>query len=585
MRRLAALALPYKSELLFAMLALAGGSGINLLLPEIVKRIINTEWRQYLFMHPFNVGVALVALFALQSVCFYFRSYFFNIIGQKAVADLRSRLYQRLVREEMSFFDREKVGDLVSRLGADTLMLQDALSIKLSVFIRYLFQVGVGILLMFVISLRLTIAILICLPILIGVSMFLGKRLRKYSKALQAELGNSTEIAEESFSNIKIVKAFNQENSAKERYSRAVDQVLSLASKRTVTSAFLASFVSFLMNASIVLVMIYGIYLVSQAGLTSGDLTAFLLYGVIVAVSFSFVANGYAEFVQALGASERIFELLDKPLAPEVSGIPASLAANAACTVEFNNVTFSYPSRATLPVLHGVSFTLKAGNSTALVGPSGSGKSTIVSLILRFYDIQSGSVTFAGHEVSSIPASDLRSRTAIVPQDPQLFSVSIAENLRYGNPSASQEQLENACRQAHILKFILSLPQKFATPVGHRGVQLSGGERQRVAIARAILRNPDFLILDEATSALDSENEFLVQGALRTLMRGRTSLIIAHRLSTVKNCDNVIVLEAGSIVQEGTHESLSRTPGLYRDLVQRQELISDAQPIEISSLI
>jgi len=578
--RLVGLIKPHAYIFILGLVALAGGSGINLLLPEVLRRLLAPDTVSDLAQNPWSFSALLLGLFAFQGVCFYFRHYLFGIVGQRVVASLRRDIFANLIDQEIEFFDRERVGDLVSRITSDALLIQDAVSVKLSVFIRYGFQVAVGVILMALLSWHLTIAILFSLPVLIIFSIFLGKKLKFFSKRQQSAIGLATNIADESLGGVKVVKAFGSEESEKGRFSAAIESVLFFGLKRNEISAFFSSFVSFLMNACIVLIMLYGISLVANNQLTFADLTAFMLYGVIVAVSFAFVASGYSEFVQSLGAAERIFELIDSKPSMLVPANPKPLTQPVQAEVTFSNVSFAYPTRPELNVLQDISLSLEAGKITALVGPSGSGKSTIVSLILRFYDPSAGTIRFDGQNLRDLNPKELRDQIAIVPQDALLFGVSILENLRYGKPHATIQEIEEVCRKANILNFIKGLPEGFETDVGQAGVKVSGGERQRLAIARAMLKNPKLLMLDEATSALDSENEALIQDALSVLMQGRTALVIAHRLSTIKNAHRVLVLEAGRLVQSGTHESLSRSEGLYRQLVERQELLGKNEVVQ-----
>jgi ATP-binding cassette subfamily B protein len=575
--KLLALVRPHTGLFTLGMLALGGGAAINLLFPQILGRLASPAYWNAIQTSLTSVAGAIVALFALQGVCFYFRSYLFGIIGQRVVADLREKLYNALIVRPIEFFDAERTGDLVSRLSSDTVMIQDAVSIKLSVFIRYALQVLVGLVLMCLISLRLTAAIVIVLPVIIGLSLVLGARLRRYSKLQQTALARSSSVAEETFSGARVVKAFTREPYEMERYRAANAETLRHGLSRTKISAFFSSFVSFILNAAIVVVVAYGVHLVGASRLDISQLTAFLMYGVIVAVSFAFVAGGYGDFVQALGACERVFELAGLP-PPPAPASPRRLAPAWRGDVHFENVAFAYPTRAELSVLRGISLELKPGSKTALVGPSGAGKSTLVNLLLGFYAPTSGNILAGDIPLAEIDIEAFRKRVALVPQDVQLFGVSIAENLRYGKSDASNAELEDACRKSNILDFIRTLPQGFDTAVGERGVQLSGGQKQRIAIARAMLRDPALLILDEATSALDSENEFLIQSALETLMAGRTALIIAHRLSTVKNCDVVAVLGEGRVVQQGAPARLAAEEGPYRRMVERQELDPNARP-------
>lgn len=571
MRRVVGLALPYWRELSIGMLFLIGGSGINLLFPEIIRRLLDSTNFNYLVDNLSLVILGLIALIIIQGLCFYGRSYIFGFVGHKAVAALRKQLYASLVGQDVEFFDKNRAGDLVSRLASDTVLLQTAVSLNISVLIRYSIQVIVGIALMAWISVWLTLVLILILPILVGISAVLGKKLKSASKKMQEELGKANMIAEETLYGVRTVKAFAQEKNESSRYGQAIDATLSMAKIRAWIAAFFASFSSVLMNLAIVLVLGFGIYLLKLGTISMGSLTAFLLYGVIVAVSFAFIASTYSEFAQSLGAAERVFEIIDhKPIIEGRSTTKSSLISKG--IVSFKNVSFSYPSRPERAVLNNISFEVGSGQSIALVGPSGSGKTTIINLLLSFYQPRSGSICIDNIDIATMRPGELRDQMAIVAQDPEIFSVTIEEILRYGRPEASIEELKAACSDANILEFIESLPSQFKTHVGDKGVQLSGGQRQRLAIARAILKNPKILILDEATSSLDSANEALIQQALERIMRGRTTIVIAHRLSTVKNVDNILVLKDGSVTESGPHSSLIEQGGLYRQLVEKQEL-------------
>lgn len=571
--RLFGLIRPYWLLFIVASIALTVGAGVNLLLPALVRQLISEEYRSWLTERPSWVALTILAVFLVQAIAFYFRSYLFGVIGQRVIADVRRALFSAVVRRDIPFFDIHRPGDLVSRLISDTAQLQDTVSIRLSVFLRYSLQVVAGVALMLLISPQLTLAIVVVVPVLVATAITFGRQLRAVSRAQQAELGRATVIGEEVFSSPRVVKAFTQEKLEEHRFSAANEEVFRLGRRRAQVSAFLQSFVSLLMNLSISGVMLYGVFLVHAEALSIADLTAFLLYGVLVAVSFAFIAGGYAELSQGLGAAERVFELLDhRPVEPALPPPPPPTPLG---TITLDQVCFRYPHRPETEVLHNVSFRIPAGEVTALVGPSGSGKSTIVNLLMAFYYPQRGMISFGDTAFTALHPSALRQRIAFVPQEPELFGVSIRENLRYGKPDASEEELRSVCAKVRLLDFIDSLNNGFDTIVGERGTQLSGGQKQRLAIARAILRDPEILILDEATSALDSENERFVQEAVGELMRGRTVLVIAHRLATVQRAQQVVVLDHGRVVQRGTHAELSTSPGIYRTMVERQQLVTE----------
>lgn len=573
-KRLLSLLKSHKKTLVLAILALVGGSSINLLFPEVLRRLLNQDYNFYFVEHAWSTSAFLIGLFALQAFCFYYRSVYFGIIGQNVVNDLRKKMFDSIVNQEVTFFDQAKTGDLISAISSDAVLVQDAISVKLSVFIRYSFQVILGLILMVFLSPILTSLIIVCVPLLIFTSRMLGKKLKYWSRLQQQNLGIGSALATESFSNIRIVKAFNREQTEQSRFSAALENVLSAGIQRTHVAAFFTSFVSFLMNVILVLLLFYGFHRVTQNALSIGDLTAFILYGVIVAVSFAFVVSGYSEFVQSISASERVFEFLSlKDEGVDSNGKDFGNSFHS--EVLLSGVTFSYPSRPEVKALNNLDLKIEAGKITALVGPSGAGKSTIVSLILKFYEPDSGSIYVSGIDTKDLSNAALRSKITYVPQEAQLFALSIEENILYANPEATHEDVLEACRKTNLLDFIQGLPQGFQTNVGEAGVQLSAGQKQRLAIARAMLRKPEILILDEATASLDSQNEYLVQQSLENLMKGKTTLIIAHRLSTVKAADSLLVIDKGSIIQTGTHQSLSSIQGLYRDLVEKQELVAN----------
>jgi ATP-binding cassette subfamily B protein len=563
----------YPVLLLLGAVCLVGGTVVNLALPALARDLLNRYGVAFVDQHLLGVGALLVVLFAMQGLFFYWRTYLFGYLGQRVARDLRGRLFESIIYQPIDFFDTSRTADLVSRLNADTLAIQDAVSIRLSVLVRYALQVLLGAAAMAFISSRLTCIVLLTLLFLVGISLLLGKRLRAISRAQQKALGAASVTAEESFGMARVVKAFNREADEIRRFEGSNLEVLSLGMARTRVSAFFQSFVTFLLHSALAILVLYGVVQVAKGELLAGDLTAFLAYGAIVAVSFSFIAGSYAELMQALGASERVFEIIARGVPPATRGEPVAAMASHSTELNFEGVSFAYPSRPANEVLRDLTFTLPQGKTVALVGPSGAGKSTVVNLLLRFYDPVQGGIKLGGVDLRDIPPADLRRRISFVPQEPELFGVSIAENLRYGRPAASADELSKVCARAGLDEFVAKLPQGLDTIVGERGAQLSGGQKQRIAIARAMLRDPQILLLDEATSALDSESEALVQRALAELLAGRTALIIAHRLSTIKGADTVLVLDKGQLVQSGTHEALSQIPGLYRTLVERQELL------------
>ena len=561
---------PYSAVLALGFVALIGASGINLLFPYLLKEILNESFGISLHYDINKIVLALIGLFALQSVLFFIRHYCFQLVGYSYVCDLRKKLFRSTLFQDVEFFDTSKTGDLLSRLSSDTEVVQRSVTSNVSVAIRYIIQVLGGIGLMLYISPSLTLLVIMLIPIIVVGSAFWGMRLRKLSHLMQERFGQASAAAEEAVSGIRTVKLFGALDYETDNYNKSIDSALEAGKKRARVAASFSSTMVFLVHASIAGVIWFGARQLLNQTLSAGDLTAFLLYCVIVAVSFGFLSSVWEEFMHAVGAAERIFAIIDQkpeirpPQAPEP--VPDVVAAS----VEFKNVSFSYPSRPDVLVLDNVTLNIEAGQTIALVGPSGAGKSTIASLIPRFYDPKEGDVLYSGVSIKKFDAEDLRKSISMVSQDPHIFSVSIKENILYGRPDATKDEVISAAKAAYIHEFVLTLPDAYDTLVGERGITLSGGQKQRLAIARALLRNPKLLILDEATSSLDSENEHLVQQALERLIHGRTSLVIAHRLSTVKHADVVVVLKDGKLHQIGTHQSLVNEPGLYQTLVEHQ---------------
>lgn len=563
---------PHLFTFIAGMAALAVGAAINLYIPQLARDVVNDGEIARIVKEPTPFVAVVLALLALQALAFYLRALWFGSIGHQVVARLRGQLFDSILAKDADFFDRQKSSDLVSRITADCAQIQDALSVKLSVILRYSIQVLVGVVLMALITPQLTVILVIGIPLLIGVSRIFGSALRRASRNLQTQLGHGAVVAEEIISGQRVVKAFGAELRESLRFKDLNNAVCRLGIGRTRIASLYASSVNFLMSCFLVGVVLYGISLVHQGAIPAGDLTAFLMYGVLVGVSFGFLVGAYAEFAQSIGGSERVFEILGDPgaivsfhtLPPDPSPV----------RVEFKDVHFAYPSRPNSPVLRGLSMTIEAGQTVAIVGASGAGKTSVAALLLGLYQPLAGQILIDSRRIDPLK---LRAKLAYVPQEPWLFGVSLRENLLMGNPEASEDQMRAVLTELGLGAFIESLPHGLDTLVGDRGLQLSGGQRQRIALARALLRDAGLLILDEATSGVDGETEERIRVALRARHHKRSMLIIAHRLATVRDADKIIVLESGQVIESGTHSELIASGGSYAAMVKHQDLSGPAQ--------
>ncbi|GEL69128.1 ABC transporter ATP-binding protein [Myxococcus virescens] len=566
-RRLLKLARPELLPLAAGTLFLLISSGATLAYPRAIGDLVDqalTARDRYVVD---RLALMMLAVFTVQGIAMALRIYLFTNAGERVVSRLRKDLFRALLSQEVGFFDSRRTGELTSRLSSDTTVLQTTVTANVSMMLRYVVTALGGVGLLLYTSVQLTLVMLAVIPPVAIGGVFYGRRVRVISRQAQDALAASGEVAEEDLSGIRTVRSFAAERHEVERYSVAVERSFMLAKKRALQTSVFMGVASIAGYGSIAAVLWYGGRLVVEGGLSVGELTSFLIYTMLVAFSFSGIAELWADFMRASGAAERVFELLDRKPAIGAGGEQLTYLRGH---VQFRGVHFAYPSRPDVPVLQGLDLELRPGEVVAVVGPSGAGKSTLASLLSRFYDPQNGEVLLDGHPLTSLEPEWLRRNIGMVAQEPQLFSCSIADNIRYGRPGATDAQVEEAARAANAHAYIERFPEGYGTQVGERGVQLSGGQKQRVAIARAVLKDPRLLILDEATSALDAESEHLVKDALERLMKGRTTLIIAHRLSTVANADRVLVLDGGLVIQSGTHASLMSQEGLYRRLVERQ---------------
>ncbi|AMR33413.1 multidrug ABC transporter ATP-binding protein [Mucilaginibacter sp. PAMC 26640] len=569
---------PYRAKFIGGMLFLVLSSLVGLAFPGFFGALIDaSQGVQRLGFVPADLKkigeVAIVVLF-LQGFVSYFRITWFVQVAEKSLANIRRDTYFKLITLPMNFFANRRVGELNSRISADLSQIQEALTTTFAEMIRQVIILIGGIILLIIISWKLTIALLVILPFLIVTAIIFGKFIRGISREAQDQLAESNTIVEETLQGIANVKAFVNEAFEAGRYDKTLQRVVSIAVKGAKYRGMFGAFIVFCLFGTVFCEIWYGSYLVSihDKGLTFGQLTNFIVYAAFISAAMGSLPDLYANMQKAVGATERVLEILDET--GENVSINASeneIKQNINGNLSFVDVAFAYPSRSELTVLNKVSFEAKAGQRVAIVGPSGSGKSTTAALILQFYHPQSGTILFDGKPAEEYALTDIRNQVAIVPQDVLLFGGTILENIAYGKLNASKEEIIQAAKRANADQFITSFPEAYETVVGERGVKLSGGQRQRIAIARALLKNPAILILDEATSSLDSESERLVQEALEELMKGRTSIIIAHRLSTIREADRIIVLEKGNIIENGTHQELvANEQGLYRYLSQLQ---------------
>ncbi|HLJ70462.1 MAG TPA: ABC transporter transmembrane domain-containing protein [Roseiarcus sp.] len=570
LRPLLPYALAYRGRVAGAFLSLLAASGSTLVVPIAVRRMIDYGFsadRPGLVNAYFSGMIAVVAVLAVASGLRY---YFVMTLGELVVARLRGDVFAHLTRLDASFFDAEKTGEIVSRLSADTTQLKSAFGSSASIALRNLFMFVGAATMMIVTSPKLSAYVLIAIPFIVLPLYAAGRRVRNRARAAQDTLAAAAAFAAESLSAVRVMQAFLAEAATLARFRAAAWGAYEAARATTQVRAFVTVAAIFLAFASVVVVLWLGAKDVLAHRMTGGALSQFLLFAVLAAGALGELSQVWSEVSAASGAAGRIAELLrvqPKIVAPAK---PQALPSPARGLIAFERVVFAYPGRPDEPILKGLDLSVAPGEVVALVGPSGAGKSTVFQLAMRFYDPDRGAVSFDGVDIRKADPTDLRRRIAFVPQEPAIFGTTIAENIAYGAPDATPEAIREAARRAAADGFIAALPQGYDTLVGERGVTLSGGERQRIAIARAILKDAPVLLLDEATSALDAENEALVQKALESLMAGRTTLVIAHRLATVIHADRILTIEAGRVVEEGTHQSLLARGGLYARLARLQ---------------
>ncbi|HEX6669836.1 MAG TPA: ABC transporter transmembrane domain-containing protein [Gemmatimonadales bacterium] len=572
---------PYRGQLVLASLALVTSGLLALAFPMAVRYLLDAAFVDRNRALLDRIAIGLVALFSVQAVLNYAQAYLLSAVGEQSVAGLRKELFARLLEMPPGFFAERRTGELTSRLTSDIGLLQGVLSHQISEFSRQILSLAGGVILLTWLQPRLTLTALAVAPLVVGSAIFFGRRLRNITTGVQDRLAEATGVAEEAFSQIRTVQSFVQEPTERARFGERVAASVQAALQRARVRGVFFGMLTLSTFAGVTFVLWQGGVLVLEGELTAGSLVSFLLYTITIAASIGALAGSFTAYQEAVGAAERVFEILEMEPGIADPPDPAALAQPVAGRVAYEGVHFRYHDDGSQPwTLEGIDLEVAPGEVVALVGPSGGGKTTLVSLLTRFWDVSRGHLRLDGHDVRTLRLADLRGAIGIVPQEPALFSGTIRENIAYARPGASEAEIVAAAKAAHAHEFVERLPLGYDTVVGERGVKLSGGQRQRVAIARAILKDPAVLILDEATSNLDTESERLIEDALGRLLVGRTTLIIAHRLSTVRRADRLVVVDRGRIVEEGSHGELLARGGLYARLYQRQfrDDIADLSP-------
>jgi subfamily B ATP-binding cassette protein MsbA len=560
---------PYVGRLAICAVCLLVAAAVGLAFPQVVRKLLDAAFQQHDRALLDRIAIALVLAFALQGAMNFVQVYLLTSTAERVVAKLREDVFAHLIHLSPGFYTERRTGELTSRLSADLAVLQTLMGTWISELSRQsLFLIG-GIVLLTLTHPRLTTTTLAVVPVVVATAFFFGRRLRRASTGVQDRVAEAMGMADEAFSQIRTVQSFVREAEETRRYQTLLSDVVRAAILRAKMRAMLFGIVGFVAFAGVVAVLWQGGVLVLEGQLTPGALVSFLLYAITVAAAVGSLASLFGSYQEAIGAAQRVFELLEmRPTVAEpVHHVPLPRPVLGAVTLE--DVSFRYAPE--LPeALSAVSCTIKPGEVVALVGPSGAGKTTVASLIPRFWDVTGGRITLDGVDIRELSFADLRGSIGLVPQEPALFSGSIRENIAYARPDASDADVNAAAAAAHAIEFIARLPQGMETRVGERGVKLSGGQRQRIALARVFLKDPVVVVLDEATSSLDNESERLVEEAMEELLRGRTTLIIAHRLRTVRRADRVLVLEHGRIVEEGTHDVLAAGTGVYGKLYRAE---------------
>ncbi|MDX5595446.1 ABC transporter transmembrane domain-containing protein [Pseudovibrio sp. SPO723] len=562
--------LAHKSKVIAATAALITAAAVTLILPIALRYMIDYGFSKD---NPELIGdyfLGILVIIAVLATASSLRYYLVMWIGERVVTDLRANVFSHLTNLSASFYDSAKSGELISRLTADTALIKSAFGASASIALRHMLMFSGATIMMVISSPRLSVIVILAIPLIILPLIAFGRSVRSRTRHAQNTLADAVAYATEALGAVRTLQAFTNEDRTATRFAKDTERAFGASLHATKARSILIGSIILIIASSIVGVLWIGAMDVVSGRMTGGELTQFLIYAIIAAGSLSELSQVWGELSQAAGAAERLSELLEIEQEIKAPAKPEQLDKPARGHLVFDNISFSYPTATEAGVLKEVSFEIRHGETVAIVGPSGAGKSTIFQLLMRFYDPQSGEIRVDNHDLRQLDPQDLRSQIALVPQDTAIFAMTVSENISFGRSNATSTQIRDAAHMALADDFILTMKEGYDTLIGERGITLSGGQRQRIAISRAILKDAPILLLDEATSALDAESEKIVQMALDKLMEGRTTLVIAHRLATVLKADRILVMEAGRIVEEGTHDTLVAKGGLYAKLARMQ---------------
>jgi ABC-type multidrug transport system fused ATPase/permease subunit len=569
---------PYSGRFFVGFIFLILSSVTGMIFPYLMGKLFGASSTKPLENIGFNsldnvnvVITILIIVFAAQSIFSFLRIYLFSQVTENTLYDLRNTAYRHLISSPINFFNKNKVGELTSRMASDITQLQSTFNTTIAEFIRQIIIVIIGIAMLLWLSPKLSLIMLSVIPIVAIVAVIFGRHIKKLSKQAQQSAAESNNLLEETFTGIANVKAYANEYFEVKRYTKKIDEIKTLSNKGAIWRGAFVSFIIFCLFGSIVFIIWRGVLMTQNGELDQSEFISFIMYTVFLSASIGSLPDLYSGIQKAIGATENLMDILDEKTEKINVDQVTNMEKRLNGKVEFKNISFNYQTRQDIPVLKNINITVQPGEQIAIVGPSGAGKSTLASLLLRFYDPTNGTILIDDKNILDYNLSAYRNQLALVPQELILFGGTIKENIAYGKPSATDEEIKQAARKANAIDFIEKFPENFNTLVGERGIQLSGGQKQRIAIARAVLKNPSILILDEATSALDSESERLVQSALIELMKNRTSFVIAHRFSTIKNANKILVIDNGEIKEMGTHnELIANEKGIYNQLSKLQ---------------